>query len=270
MKVCQYCKSGQLRKRGNYKAKTGTVQRYQCKDCDKTQTTRTNSLNYRLRKQRLAKKIKTLYCERMSLRGISRTLGIDRKTVNAYFIRESHKSRVANLKGLESRGIVSTFIQFDDIETFEHSKQKPLGIYLSVRAKTGEIISAKVHTTHIRALAVSKEKINKWNRNVDKGAALADCLLETKKAFNRVHTTLGCDGEKINISTANEICDESFINIVTLGENKKIDLAIRKMRNDISRLSRKSLCSTKKAERLQNHLDLYIDYHNKNRVHRQD
>ena len=265
MKNCNHCRSKDLRKRGSYKSKTGAVQRFQCKACGKTQTKRTNSPTYRLKKQKLAKKIEAMYCERMSLRGIARVLKVDRKTVNKYFLRGAYKARSANLKNLEEKGIVTTYVQFDALETFEHTKKRPLGVYLSARAKTGELIAAKVHKTDIRALAMSQNKIREWNAQTDKETALVDFLLETQKAFNRVYTTLGCDGYRAQIKTAKEVCGNN-VEVVTLGENKKIDLSIRKLRNDISRLSRKSLCSTKKAERLQNHLDLYIHYHNRQRV----
>ena len=84
---------------------------------------------------------------------------------------------------------------------------------------------------------------------------------------NKAYTTIACDAQKQQIRLSKEICYEKHIDIQVLkGENKKIDLSILKLRNDLSRLNRKTICTTKKAERLQNHLDLYIDYHNKNRI----
>ena len=265
--ICQYCSSDKLRKRGRYKTKTATVQKYQCKPCGKLQSKRTNAHTYRLRKQRLAKKVVALYCKRMSLRGIARTLGVSRETVNKYFVREAHKARTENLKALANKDMVTTYVHFDSLETFEHTKKRPLGVWLSVRAKTGELIAAKVHRTDIRALATDRGTIRKWNAATDKEQSLIEFLMETEKAFNRVHTTVGCDGLKSQIKTAKQLFGDSA-EVVELGENKKIDLAIRKLRNDISRLSRKSLCSTKKAEQLQNHLDLYIWYHNRKRLPR--
>jgi len=266
MKNCQFCNSENLKKRGSYQTKTGKVQRYQCKACNKLQSKRTFSENYRMRKQRLAKKIEALYCERMSLRGIGRVLKINRKTVEKYFLKMAKKAQIENLKNLDNRGIVTSYIQFDSLETFEHTKRRPLGIHISIRAKTGELISAKVHKTDIRALSVSQEKIKEWNSQTNQMQSLSEMLLETKKVFNRINTTIACDGYRPQINLTKEICDESFVNVSILPENKKIDLTFRKLRNDISRLSRKSLCSTKKAERLQNHLDLYINYNNQNRI----
>lgn len=266
MKNCQFCNSENLKKRGSYQTKTGKVQRYQCKACSKLQSKRTFSDNYRMRKQRMAKKIEAMYCERMSLRGIGRVLKVNRKTVEKYFLKMAKKAEIENLKNLDNREIVTSYIQFDSLETFEHTKRRPLGIHISIRAKTGELISAKVHKTDIRALAVSQTKIREWNSQTNQMQSLCEMLLETKKAFNRINTTIACDGYRPQINLTKKICDESFVNVSVLPENKKIDLTMLKLRNDISRLSRKSLCSTKKAERLQNHLDLYINYNNKNRI----
>jgi hypothetical protein len=37
----------------------------------------------------------------------------------------------------------TSFVQFDEMETFEHIRPKPLSIAIAVRAKTGEIIEAQ-------------------------------------------------------------------------------------------------------------------------------
>ena len=53
-----------------------------------------------------------------------------------------------------------------------------------------------------------------------------------------------------------ELCNEKYINIQVLNsESKRIDLAILKMRNDMSRLGRRTLCTTKRPIG-KNHLDL--------------
>ena len=55
--------------------------------------------------------------------------------------------------------IITKYIQFDQIETFEHTRRRPLGIALSIKPKTGQILSAKVCRISIRALTLSKDKI---------------------------------------------------------------------------------------------------------------
>ena len=53
--------------------------------------------------------------------------------------------------------MITKYIQFDQIETFEHDGG--LGIDLSIKPKTDQILSAKVCRISIRALTLSKDKI---------------------------------------------------------------------------------------------------------------
>ena len=264
---CQNCGSDNTKKDSSYKSKGKHIQRYKCKACGKRFSNKTNSNNYRMRSQHLEKKIVEMYCERMSIRGIARVLGISINTVTKYFLKAACKAQIENLKALENRDFVTTYIQFDELETFEHTKKRPLSIMLFIRAKTGQIISAKVSKSHIRALAVSPTVVKDWNAQVDKTKVIQESLVEAKKVSNRVHTTIACDGLPHQVKIAKDFCDEGHISIQVLeSENKKIDLSILKLRQDISRLGRKTLSTTKKAERLQHHLDLYINYHNSKRV----
>ena len=92
-------------------------------------------------------------------------------------------------------------------------------------------------------------------------------LLETKKILNETHATVSCDSYRPQVKKTKEVLSDKHIVIApSQAENKKSDSVFSRMRLDISRLGRKSLCTTKKMERLQNHLDLYIVYSNKRRV----
>ena len=155
------------------------------------------------------------------------------------------------------------------METFEHTRRKPLAIQLVIRAKTGHILSAKVCKGFVKSQSVSKGHSKAWNSEAskEKQEAVTSGLVEAKKAANRATTTIACDGSHFLLGAVRDVCFESYFNHMVLkGENKRVDLAIAKLRNDLSRLSRKSFCTTKRADRLQNHLDLYTDYHNKTRV----
>ena len=156
--------------------------------------------------QSLEGRIIKMYCERMSLAGIERVLKIGKPTVVKYFLKAAHNARVENLKALENRDFVTTYIQFDELETFEHTKRKPLGIMLFIRAKTGEIISAKVSKSHIRGLSVGQDVIQDWNSQVDKSKVIVESLIEAKKIVNRVHTTIACDGLPSQVKIAKESC----------------------------------------------------------------
>ena len=108
--------------------------------------------------------ITKMYCERMSLRGIARTLNISYPTVVKYFRENAEQARKANKARIKQKGLVTSYAQFDQLETYEHTKRRPVGVQLSIRHKTGEIISAKVgyipvqSLNHIKAVFPSLEQ----------------------------------------------------------------------------------------------------------------
>ena len=267
-KKCPHCQSENIRKRGFMKSKRGKTARYQCKDCNKTFTKRTGTINHRHRKQHLRDKLKTLYCEGMSLRAIARAEKINFKTVVRYFLENSEVSKSKTTKALDKGSIYTSYIQFDELETFEHTKKKPLGVQVSIRWKTGEIISTKVCKIPVKALSVSKSYIEKWNKNIDRKDALISLFQDTKKSFKKDYCLLAGDSAPLPLKVANDLFqDDKNIQVHNSKErNKRIDLVFLKMRQDISRLRRKTLATTKKRDNLQRHLDLYTDYHNEKRI----
>lgn len=264
---CPKCQSKKIRKRGSMTTKRGTTQRYECKSCQRTFTKRNESINYRHRKQHLREKIRVLYCEGMSLRAIGRALNLHRNTVTKYFLENANRAWSNNMRRLREGGIVTTYVQFDELETFEWTKKRPLGVQVSIRVKTGEIIHTKVCKIPVKALSVSKDYINKWNKKVNRRPAIAEMLWNTKHALNKDFATIVCDGARLPAKVAQDVFfDKQFNVVATLSRNKKIDLTFLKMRQDISRLRRRTLATTKHRRYLQKHLDLYTDYHNTKRI----
>ena len=92
-------------------------------------------------------------------------------------------------------------------------------------------------------------------------------IKETKKALNPSASTITCDGYFPQVKVLKDMCQEPEISIQpSTKEHKKIDRVFRRMRHDLSRLGRKTLSTTKSLSELQNHLDLYTDYHNVKRA----
>ena len=80
---CPQCPSRLIIKKGKIQTKKRgkKIQRFQCKNC-KTLFTKRNFLNeYREKKPDLTEKVKQLYLEGMTFRGIARYLNCDYKTV---------------------------------------------------------------------------------------------------------------------------------------------------------------------------------------------
>lgn len=264
---CPHCESQNNKKKGFMKTKRGKTQVYQCKDCNKKFTKRTGTINYRKRKQHLRDEITRKYCERMSLRGIARTSNASYPTIVKYFRENSELARQANKKRIATKDLVTSYVEFDQLETYEHTRKKPVGIQISIRHKTGEIISAKAGYIPVRALSVSKSYSTEWNRQAQNSTHILKMLNETKKALNRKGSLVSCDKDRKQGKVVKELYTDPFITIQPNSkEHKKIDRVFRRMRQDISRLSRRTLSTTKDIRQLQNHLDLYTDYNNNKRV----
>ena len=173
---------------------------------------------------------------------------------------------MANKERINQKGLTTAYAQFDQLETYEHTRRRPVGVQLSIRHKTGEIISAKVGYITIKALTISKRYTVDWNLRVTDDHLKA-MIKETKKALNPAGSAITCDGYLPQVKAVKKLCPEPTIDIQTSKqEHKRIDRTFRRMRHDISRLGRRTLSTTKNISELQNHLDLYIDYHNVRRA----
>jgi len=205
-----------------------------------------------------------MYCEGMSLRAISRVLNVNRKTVSQYFIEASNRAEIAHLKTLKGGDLITQYVQFDEMEAFEGGKKYPLGIELAVRVKTGQIISARVARIPIKAQAVSQSARIEAKRIADRPQKMTEMMLEMDKVLP-FKSLISCDHAKINISKVKEILPQHKLKTHqgTSKELWRVNYTCLKLRQDISRLRRSTLATTKKKENLQRHLDLYIAYNNK-------
>ena len=208
-----------------------------------------------------------------------RTLTIARKL---RFLAE--QSRQRNLKFLrkithEGRDLIKQ-VQFDEMESFEHTKCKPLSIALMVsddpkrkRAILGFEVSsmpAKGPLAHI-----AREKYGFRADHRSKGLRT---LLKKASAYvtQSPHITTDKNSRYPGLiqeqwENATQVAVKGRRGcVVGQGELKKIGFdplfslnhTCAMFRANVNRLFRKTWCTTKKVERLIDHLELYVDYHN--------
>ena len=259
---CPKCGNKDLAKDGKRKMKKNQLplQQYKCRSCKHRFTTNALKKTYRQRKPELNKKVMKLYCEGNTLRGIGRILGISYNTVVAKFKMMALLARDRHLKAINEGEIETKYVQFDEMETFEETREKPLGIQLSIRPKTGQIICAKVCRIPIKALSVPPRIKEEYFKQTNKKEAISDMLIETSKVLNPKYSVLSCDGSTQNVSLAKKICDKSLIetHVNDYAGMWRLNHTCAKLRHHISRLVRKTWATTKKMERLQMHFDLFI------------
>ena len=265
--MCPKCFSEDYSKKGWLKNKKENkkIRQYQCKSCKARFSVNSMKDTKWQKKPKLNNKIMTLYCEGNTLRGIARILEINYNTVVEKWRFMAGKAKIKHLTTLKHCEIITKYIQFDQMETYEHTKKKPLGIALSIRPKTGQILSAQVCRIPIRALTVSKTESVLYNKKTNRREAFYKMLSDTKHCLDKGYSVLSCDGEPQAVSIAKLMCPDSLIetHVNDYAGMWRLNHTCAKLRHHISRLKRKTWATTKSKDYLQMHLDLFIAYQNK-------
>ena len=168
-------------------------------------------------------------------------------------------------------------IHFDEMESFERSKCLPVSIALVVDPKSRIILGAKVASMPAKGLlaAISREK---YGPREDERPQVADALLsEISSALQKKVTILSDQNPKYpgwikkNLPLANHETVKGRRGCgVGQGELKRggydplfgLNHTAAMIRANVNRLFRKTWCTSKRRDRLEAHLELYIKYHN--------
>lgn len=278
-KKCPHCQSSSqnFSKFGHFVRSSDRkiLQRYRCKVCLKTFSQATFQSCYRQNKRQLNPVIQKLLISCVSQRRIAIILKISRTTVERKFRFLAEQSRVKNLLTLKKSSI-SDF-QFDDLETFEHSKCKPLSVIMAVENSTRKILSFRVSSMPAKGhlARIARKKYGKRSDDRTQGRrALFEELQgsitpgatvwsdqsphypeDVKKYFpTSVHKT--CKGRRGCVVGQGELKAGGFDPLFSLNHTFAM------LRANINRLVRRTWCTTKRAENLARHIDLYVAWHN--------
>jgi hypothetical protein len=168
-------------------------------------------------------------------------------------------------------------VEFDDLETFEHSKLKPLSVAMVVEYKTRRILGFNVAQMPAKGLLV-KRALKKYGTRKDFRA------IERKKLFKelRPHVAFGAkiksDESPLYTKPVKELFPDCYHEVfkgrrgcvVGQGELKAggydplftLNHTFAMFRANINRLFRRTWNTTKKPDRLKSHIWLYVLYHN--------
>ena len=268
-------------KDGTYfrKGDSRIIQRFRCRHCGKRFSKATNSLLFRQRKRRVHTPLKRLLASGNSMRRSAKLLGIDKKTVARKLVLLAKLARLSQanfLKKLQSNPVI--FLQVDDLITFEHTKLKPLTVSLAVDKKTRAILGAEVGQIpafgHLAEL--SRQKYGK-RKSLHRQTFTRLCSLiqDSIGKFAVIESDehpLYPDILKSFFPEATHIRYKGGRGcIVGQGELKKkrwdplfgINHSCAMIRENINRLIRRTWSTTKDPQMLKLHLDIFIDYYNR-------
>jgi transposase-like protein len=115
------------------------VQRFLCRACRRTSSYATVNAWFRQKKRNKNFEIKRRLCSGESIRRIAFNLHVNRKTVARKLLSLGFEAEQL-FHEANHRHPPSRVIEFDDLETFEHTKCKPLSITLAVQKRTRRIL----------------------------------------------------------------------------------------------------------------------------------
>ena len=280
MRACPHCTSDAVIKRGFYPVSGPTnhkrVQRYFCKACLKKFSAQTGAVTYREKKPYVNQTLFRTLCSGVSERSTAFLIGINRKTV---------ASKMRRL-GLEaSRRLADSFeehkagakVVFDEMETFEHSKAKPLSIAVAVDHTTRRIISVDVASMPAKGPLAALSRKKYGPRRDDRRQALEKMARQIERACPRLDFLRSDECPRYPAITRQffpEVLHQTYKGrrgcVVGQGELKRggfdplfsLNHTCAMFRDHIKRLSRRTWCTTKQASGLQALLWLYAWFHN--------
>lgn len=251
------------------------IQRYRCLDCKKCFSAALLDPAYWQKKRQKNEPLNRLLCSGVSQRRAALILFLNRKTVvrKLHFL-AFHARLEMSRRNLDADKAKS--MEFDDLETFEHSKCKPLSVTLAVESKTRRILGLRVSS--MRAKGLLSHKAARYGFRADTRAkARRSLFLEIgpliaegaviKSDSNPNYPKHvrkyfpGCQyrqylGKRGSLGGQGELKKVKFDPLFSLNHT------CAKLRADINRLVRRTWCTTKKAEALEAHLYLYANFHN--------
>ncbi len=252
------------------------IQRYKCKQCGKRFSSAAYNSAYRQNKRRVNFPLKQLFASGTSQRRAAKLLRINKNTVAKKLIylgrqaRKEHDLFLAKNSGIEK-------VQFDELQTIEHTKLKPLSIVVMVKKQDRKLLGLEVSsmgaTGHLAKL--SRKKYGK--RKDTRTEGLRDLFTTVKPALAET-VAIESDEHPLYLPAVRSFFPKSIYTqykgakscVSGQGELKKlvfdplfsINHTLAMLRANINRLFRKTWNTTKDPERLKDHLYLYMNYHN--------
>lgn len=263
---------------GTFKRKSDSkeIQRFRCLNCRKCFSTATFHDCFRQNKRSKNELVRRLFCSGVSQRQMARVLNLNRTTIARKLIFLSKKATL--LLEINNRmHKKAEIVEFDDLETFEHSKCKPLSVTLAVEHKTRRILAFEVAQMPAKGLLTYKS-LKKYGYRNDARFAARNLLFERLKPLVNPCVVFRSDSNPHYPMTIKKhfpkALHQSFLGqrgaITGQGELKKIKFdplfslnhTCAKFRAHIARLIRKTWVTTKNRERLRDHIAIYAHYHN--------
>jgi len=256
------------------------IHRYFCYACRRSFSSASWNPCFRQKRRNLNRRIQLLRASGVSQRRTAFLIGANRKTVvrKGLFMAEQAKLRHKEfLSSFESDKNKFAFLQMDEMESFEKSKCLPVSIPIIVAPRTRKILAIGVCSMPAKGLLAEFSR-KKYGFRVDERSQTMSRLLRSISHVTRPDVCFLTDENpkypkwlKSVFPHAKHITTKGRRGCtVGQGELKRggydplfdLNHTCAMIRANVSRLFRRTWNTTKKRERLEADLALYVDIHN--------
>lgn len=279
--VCPRCSAtfSHIVQKGFYERQTGAmrrIQKYYCKSCRRFFSDQTGTLSFKDKRPDLNQPVYRIMNSSVSQRKAAFIFGVHPDTIAL----KMRKLSIFARRQVEfdlTRGAPVTNVTFDEMETFEHTKCKPLSIVVAVEDQTRKILSLRTCPMPAsgRLAEISR---NKYGPRPDLRSKTITNELAAIKPLTSRYLSFKSDMcmrypvavKEVYGKVPHETFKSRKARVIGQGELKvggfdpifSVNHTCAMIRDNVKRLSRKTWCVTKKEERLQDMLYLYWTYHN--------
>lgn len=271
-----------FRRKGYYRRSSDSkrIPRFVCLVCERSYSSARYFPCFRQKRRNLNHLVKKYLCSDISQRRLALTLGANRKTIVRKFLflrKLADRANAEFQKSLAGSDVKIEEIQFDEMESFERSKCLPLSIPIVVDAKSRKILGFRVCEMPAKGplAEISRKKYGLRN---DERTKAASSLLSEIAPFVSPKVKITTDQKSTYPGWIKEHLPKARHRttkgrrgcVVGQGELKKIGFdplfslnhTAAMIRANVNRMMRRTWCTTKKRERLETHLALYMQFHN--------
>ena len=252
------------------------IRRYRCGNCGRSFSSSTTDVYRRTRRRDLHKVMPGLLSYGLTLRGLAHLYHASRTTIARKLrllgkvARSEFVSELAKLSPMQ-------IVQFDEIETFEHTKWQPLSIAAAVCDRTRRIVGFQVARMPARG-PFAKMAREKYGPREDQRNLAREKLLLSLAPKMAISGVLKSDkntaypplvrthlpGVEHQRFKGRRPCAVGFGELKRGGFDPLFSFnhTAAMIRAHMSRMLRKTWCTTKKIESLEDHLFIYANFHN--------
>ena len=253
------------------------IRRFRCRSCSRTFSRATFHPAFRQKKRRLNSPLFNLFASGTSQRRAALLLGTSKNTVARKLAFLGNQALREHEEFVRKQARVLSEVQFDELETFEHTKMKPVSVPLAVDAKSRTILGFQACSMPAKGLLASRSR-RKYGYRIDQRPKALRALMKELSPWVSSTTLIRSDSNPSyprivkshypslshELELSRRGCGTGQGELKIGGHDPLFSLnhTCAMLRANINRLFRRTWCTTKRIESLIHHLAIYVVFHN--------